>query len=66
MGLYPLQNIYKESHPNHHTYFLSFISSGGLEMTEPWFKSGMTLTLADIATLIDQMITDIAKRLICT
>ena len=66
MGLYTLQNVYKESHPDQQTYFLSFISSGVLGMTEHWFESGMTLTSAEMATLIDQMITDTAKRLMST
>ena len=66
MGLYTLQNVYKDSQPIVYTYFLSFISSGVIGMVEHWFENGMTLTPSEMASMPDQMITKSAENFMST
>lgn len=66
MGLYTLQNVYKDSPPIVYTYFLSFISSGVIGMVEHWFENGMTLTPSEMASIVDQMITKSAENFMST
>lgn len=66
MGLYTLQNVYKDSPPIVYTYFLSFISSGVIGMVEHWFENGMTLTPSEMASMVDQMITKSAENFMST
>lgn len=66
MGLYTLQNVYKDSQPIVYTYFLSFISSGVIGMVEHWFENGMTLTPSEMASMVDQMITKSAENFMST
>lgn len=66
MGLYTLQNVYKDSQPIVYTYFLSFISSGVIGMVEHWFENGMTLTPSEMASMLDQMITKSAENFMST
>ena len=66
MGLFTLQNVYKDSPPIVYTYFLSFISSGVIGMVEHWFENGMTLTPSEMASMVDQMITKSAENFMST
>ncbi len=66
MGLYTLQNVYKDSPPIVYTYFLSFISSGVIGMVEHWFENGMTLTPSEMASMVNQMITKSAENFMST
>ncbi len=62
IGLYTLQNWYKDSNPIFYSYFLSFVSSGVIGMVGHWFESGMTLTPSEMASMVNQMITNGAEN----